>query len=146
MKTKTKRFNWRVSEEIAAELNMLRRENGQKSWDEFFQAIIRKLKTDSSVTPLAEPGEWVKFKEELTQAIKSQFALFHGLMEAREEAVQVLCHEQTQTNELVRRFNTLLAITLEIDPKQLDEPGAWSSVMETTPKDDVLNKVRRMRA
>ncbi len=139
-------MRWRMSEQIAAELSCLRRESGCHGWDEFFRTMIRKSKHVSSPSPSIPPLEWLKPLLESNQDVRSELAAIRGQLGAMEGAIKSLFHQETQTNELVRRFNTLLAVALEFDPKELDEPSAWSVVIDTIPKDDVLNKVRRTRA
>ncbi len=130
---------------MVAELGMVRRESGLRSWDAFFRAILQKWNSPSTPAPSAQGAKWIKPLQESIRDVRSDVAAMRGQVAAGDEAIRSLFHEQTQTNELVRRFNTLLAIALEIDPKELDAPGAWSAVMESARKDDVLNKIRRIR-
>jgi len=142
-----------VSEEIAAEMSHIRRQCGFRSWDEFYRALVQKWNERRPSSSLSDALKSPPPLNEVLQNLKADIGKLRGFTEAQEEAIQALIQEQTQTNELVRRFNMLLAITLEIDPRELDGPVALpasrmgvSAVASSSRKNDVLNKVRRMRA
>ncbi len=101
METKQKRFNWRVSEGVAAELIHARRIAGCRSWESFFRAMLRKFDDTPPVNPARLEAKDLKmalsnldahrdFLLKILGALESRDGLFSGLQAGLEEVQQTL--------------------------------------------------------
>ncbi len=101
METKQKRFNWRVSEGVAAELIQARRLAGHRSWESFFRSVLRKFDDTPPISPARLEAKDLKmvltkldihrdFLLKILGALESRDGLFSGLQAGLEEVQQTL--------------------------------------------------------
>lgn len=139
METKRKRFNWRVSEYVAAELIHARRLAGCRSWDEYFLSLLRPPRA-SAPQENPPPDEWKALRRE-QQEIRDALAAIRNLLEAQEQARQADEHEHAETREMLRRFYELLSLTLATGAPESDTPPKPAST-----RNPVLDAIRARRS
>jgi hypothetical protein len=144
MSIQIKRFNWRVSEQVAAELAHARREVGCRSWDEFFPALLRKWyeNSDSSSRNVESSATKLKELQQSIDRLPPQIKAIHGIVESQGETVESILHEKAQISELIRRFNALLSLALGIDLQILDQTGVSATPAIDSRRERLLRKIR----
>ncbi|MCC7518285.1 MAG: hypothetical protein IT578_03770 [Verrucomicrobiae bacterium] len=110
METNRKRFNWRVSEGVAAEMIQARRLAGFRSWDEYFLSLLHP--TRAPAPREYPPSNETKAIRREQQEIRDALVAIHNLLEAQEQARQADAHEHEETREMLRRFYELLSLVL----------------------------------
>ena len=110
METNRKRFNWRVSEGVAAEMIQARRLAGCRSWDEYFLSLLRQPR--ASTSPDKPPSDETKAIRQEQQEIRDALVAIRNLLEVQEQARQADAHEHAETHEMLRRFYELLSLAL----------------------------------
>ncbi len=137
METKQKRFNWRVSEGVAAELIQARRITGCRSWDEYFFSVLHQPHASASQkNPSSDEREAHRQEH---QELRSELAAIRHLLETQEQARQADEHEHAETREMLRRFYELLSLALTPDKPESDTPHP------TDRGHDVLDSIRTRR-
>lgn len=139
METNRKRFNWRVSEGVAAELIQARRLAGCRSWDEYFLSLLRLPRaTASRGNP---PSDETKALRREQQEIRDALTAIRNLLEAQEQARQADEHERAETREMLRRFYELLSLALAPGASESDTPHKPAST-----RNPVLDAIRARRS
>ncbi|MCC7518811.1 MAG: hypothetical protein IT578_06460 [Verrucomicrobiae bacterium] len=139
METQRKRFNWRVSEGVAAELIQARRLAGCRSWDEYFLSLRRSSQTPALQSSPLPPDEIKALRRE-HQELKNELAALRNLLEAQEQARQADEHEHAETREMLRRFYELLSLALAPEEPEPEKPHTM------TRGQAVLDAIRHRRS
>ncbi|MCC7518028.1 MAG: hypothetical protein IT578_02460 [Verrucomicrobiae bacterium] len=123
METKRKRFNWRVSEGVAAEMIQARRLAGFRSWDDYFLSLLQRPPVP--VRPREHPhAEELKALRREQQEMGKALTALRGYLEAQEEMRQADEHERAEVREMLRRFYELLRLALAPEAAESDTPRA----------------------
>lgn len=139
METNRKRFNWRVSEGLAAELIQARRLAGCRSWDEYFLSLLRPSR---ATAPRGNPpSDETKAIRREYQEIRDALAAIRNLLEAQEQERQADEHERAETREMLRRFHELLNLALT-----MGEPEPATPRKPAPTRNPVLDAIRARRS
>ena len=125
MEPRRKRFNWRVSEGVAAELIEARRLAGHRSWDEYFLSLLRQ--PPAPTTAKHPPSDEMKALRRDHEELRSELAAIRNLLETQEQARQAEQHDRAETHEMLRRFYELLSLALASDLPEPTMPRKASS-------------------
>ena len=139
MEPRRKRFNWRVSEGVAAELIEARRLAGHRSWDEYFLSLLRQ--PPAPTTAKHPPSDEMKALRRDHEELRSELAAIRNLLETQEQARQADEHEHAETREMLRRFYELLSLTLATGAPESDTPPKPAST-----RNPVLDAIRARRS
>ncbi len=120
MSTSKKRFNWRVSEDIALTLESLRRKKHFKSWDEFFRAVIIQIEADSgSKLPVPDPTPLRTVLSKL-ESLEATDREIKSSLDSQNAVTQLVQNVIEQTNDMVCGIRTLMEFAIK--PAQPPEP------------------------
>jgi hypothetical protein len=130
MKNKIKRFNWRITEQTAAEMAYRMKGQGYKSWDEFICDILARSENQkepqvpNTVKNMEKKLDQLLNKFEESQAAKeSKSNVSCASIENIEQEIQSLRQEFIEVVTLVRRFTEFLSTSMD-ESKEVDEETA----------------------
>ena len=152
MNPKSKRFNWRVSEAVAAEMAQRMQAAGMKSWNEFFQAMMEQWDAATGSVPTLSTrtleGVRLIIQEELNiHETISQRSLgeLHEKFEVNEALNESLHASVDEFTRAVHGIHKLLAMALNVPeekPEQSQEPSSKAEKTGGIPP-HILERLRR---
>lgn len=130
-------LRYRLTPEVAAELNFLRVIGRYDSWDDFFSAMTRKWKAGANeLAPTKVKAEFEAVRAQLRQLealygvllrnMDVQSAILAGMM----DAVQGIHAAQEESQGLLQQFTSLLSIAFGPEEMKPDVPLAAMSKLE----------------
>ncbi len=147
MKTKIKnpRIRYHVSEEVAGELALTRRQTGFKSWDEFYRALLQKWNERSDFELRSEFFTHLESIDQKLEQPSPPIIKIMSLLEKQELVLQSILDGQVFISELIQRFNSFLSVAAGINPDSLQDQN--KNVQPATPltqREKILRKIGRM--
>jgi hypothetical protein len=140
---KIKRFNWRVTEQTAAELERLRCREGHRSWDALFQALIRSHE-GAERKETAPPPDNKEAPPWAAKIIAQQAELLAADV-IRTETVQTLQAGQEQLASLFRQIQSLLELVMGVAKERFEEKPEEERTPEDIQRDEIFAAVREHR-
>ncbi len=138
MSTKTKRFNWRIKEETAAEFSHAYRNGGFRSWDEFIRELLELWNNQQKQTKLTTIEQEIISIKDTIEKLVDRTGHFSLLSEGQIEALHSLHLEQEQLISLVDRLNNFLELAFDLAGENLKTQADHNP----SPDEDVINKIR----
>ncbi len=132
------RIRFHLSEEIAAQLNHEFRKSGQRSWDQFFGALLTHENNHFKTDSLTFIQQKINSIENTIEKLVDRTGHFSLLSEGQIEALHSLHLAQEQLIALVDRLNNFLELAFEMAGEKL----AIQADHDQSPDEDVIDKIR----